>query len=175
MSVSFFLVAWSGCCATELSGQGNWPPKKDFLPHWPFIAHRPASCLTVQLPSFDADVIWKKRNMTASPAKDRNRMNPHSIVMCCEATLMERDCGWGVRRPGSVLQLYSSLREWKAMMVAMKVLGIPSADEAGTRFASPPDHVIVVTGDGNRRGTHEYHKKQESAKKGYPCMSIFPI
>lgn len=40
-------------------------------------------------------------------------MNPHSTVMCCEAILMERDCECGLRRPDSVLQWYSNLKEWK--------------------------------------------------------------
>ena len=51
---SFSRTSFDGVSARLLFGHGNSLPNHDCFPQCPFIAHLPASCLRVQLPSFPA-------------------------------------------------------------------------------------------------------------------------
>ncbi len=73
MPTSFSRVEALGSSARSLSGQGNCPPKKLCEPHWPRRAHRPGSCMSVQVVFFASDVVAKSAVAVAVTAHGQAR------------------------------------------------------------------------------------------------------
>jgi len=111
---SLFLRSELGFSARPLSGHGRSEPKKPCFPQWPRIAHRPASCLSVQ-PSPAAVVTDTPPSSTNESDRQIPAIFIPAVRSLCRAggalqTLLLLFLHFSTRPRAMTLQVYSRKR-----------------------------------------------------------------